>query len=146
MRNTESNSVYVVSLASTPFPGWPASITPINVVETYSRYFFPASGGGWPKVPPNYLAFRYWGRLQSIHHVDEYAIFDNPHQVVPDWPDLDWGPHFQVVLGPPMRPAHESRTGAGIRRSMRVWADLDLLLTSATITEAHQRTKARKAG
>jgi hypothetical protein len=146
MRNTDSNSVYVVSLSGGPFPGWPSSISPIDVVEKYGRYFFPASGGGWPKVPPNYVAFRYWGRLQAVHHVDEYSIFDNPRQVEPDWPDLEWAPHFQLKLGPAMRPAHESRTGSGIQRSMRVWADLDLLLTSSSITEAHRLTKARRAG
>ena len=31
-------------------------------------------------------------------------------------------------------------TGKGIVRSMRVWADLDLLLTASSITEAHQLT------
>ena len=30
-----------------------------------------ASGKTWPKVPPNDMASRYDGRLQSIHHVDD---------------------------------------------------------------------------
>jgi hypothetical protein len=37
-------------------------------------------------------------------------------------------------------------TGNGIHRSARVWADIDLLLTSSTITEAHQRTRVRHLG
>ena len=32
----------------------------------------------------------------------------------------------------------------GIVRSMRIWADLDLLLTASSITEAHQLTKAER--
>jgi hypothetical protein len=71
MRNTESNSVYVVALGTSPFGGWPSHITPIDVVERWSRYFFPASGKNWPKAPLNYVAFRYGGGLQSIHRVDD---------------------------------------------------------------------------
>ena len=56
MRNTDSNSVYVVALATTPFPGWPTDITPINILEKWSRYHFPAVGAR-PKTPPNYMAF-----------------------------------------------------------------------------------------
>jgi hypothetical protein len=144
MRNTDSNSVYVVAVATTPFASWPADITPIDIVEKWSRYHFPAVGN-WPKTPPNYMAFRYYGRLQSIHHVDEYTIFENPHQADPAWPDLGWDPHFLLTLGPAIRPPTEVRTGKGIVRSARVWVDIDLLLTSATITEAAQRTRERKA-
>lgn len=44
MRNTESNSVYVVALGTQPFGGWPTDITPINVVEKWSRYVFSVDG------------------------------------------------------------------------------------------------------
>jgi hypothetical protein len=37
------------------------------------------------------------------------------------------------------------RTGPRLNRSARVWADIDLLLTSSTITEAWERTRARRA-
>ena len=144
MRNTESNSVFVVALAASPFSGWPSDITPIDVVEKWSRYFFPASGKNWPKAPPNYVAFRYRGRLQSIHHVEEYTIFQNWHQVVDEWPNIDGDPHFLLTLGPAIQPTREVRTGRGIVRSARVWVDIDLLLTAATITEASQLTRARR--
>lgn len=145
MRNTESNSVYVVALATTPFPGWPAGITPIDVVQKWSRYFFPATGN-WPKTPPNYIAFRYWGKLQAIHHVDGYTIFENPHDAIEAWPDLEWSPHFLLTLGPAIRPPSDVRTGTGIVRASRVWVDIDLLLTSSTITEAAHRSRERRAG
>ncbi len=145
MRDTESNRVFVVSLSATTWEGWDPKLTPIGIVERHNKYFFPASGKHWPKTPPNYVGFRYWGRLQSIHHVDEYTIIDNPSPHIPGVPDLEWGqPHFLLTLGPPIRPGHEVRTGRGVVRSARVWVDIDLLLTSTTITEAAERSRARR--
>src|SRR3954470_19897758 len=101
----------------------------ISIVEEFDRYFFPASGGGWPRTPPNYMAFRWSGHLQSVRHVDDYTIVTNPREAVPEWPDQQWDPHFVLTLGRPIRPAKPTGTGSGIHRSMRVWADIDLLLT-----------------
>jgi hypothetical protein len=53
-------------------------------------------------------------------------------------------PHYLLQLGPTIRPDHEVRTGPGILRSARVWVDIDLLLTSMTITEAFAATRARR--
>lgn len=147
MRNTNSNSVYVVSLGTTPFPGWPTSITPIDVIAKHGRYFFPGTGKNWPKTPPNYVAFRYYGRLQSIHHVDDYTIVQNMAPYFPGAPDTShWDPHFLMALGPPIHPDHEVRTGPGIVRSARVWVDIDLLLSSDTITEAAAESRRRHQG
>lgn len=147
MRNIESNSVYVVSLATFSFPGWPPTLTAIDVIEKFGRYFFPASGKNWPKTPPNYVAFRYYGRLQSIHHVDEYTIVRDMAPFFPGVPDTsDWEPHFLMTLGPAMRPNHEVRTGSGIYPSGRRWIDIDLLLTSNTIGEAAAESRRRRAG
>jgi hypothetical protein len=145
MRNIESNSVYVVSLATSPFPGW--TLAPIEIIEKHGRYFFPATGKNWPKTPPNYVAFRYYGRLQSIHHVDEYTIAQDMSPFFSGAPDgSGWDPHFLMTLGPAIRPDHEVRTGKGIVRSARVWVDIDLLLTAKTITEAAEQTRRRHAG
>ena len=148
MRDIESNSVYVVSLATTwSFPGWPPTLTPIDVIEKFNRYFFPASGKNWPKTPPNYVAFRYNGRLQSIRHVDEYTITQDMSPFFPGVPDTpDWPPHFLLTLGPAIRPDHEVRTGSGIYPSGRRWVDIDLLLTSNTISEAATESRKRHAG
>ncbi len=109
-------------------------------------YHYP-SIGSYPKVVPNYMGFRYDGRLQSVHHVDDYAIVDTLHGHVPGAPDAMWEvPHFLLRLGPPIRPDHEVRTGKGIVRSARVTVDIDLLLTSSTITEAFHQSTARRAG
>jgi hypothetical protein len=146
MRDTDSNSVYVVSIATTPMPGWPATLTPIDIVEQHGRYFFPGTGKNWPKTPPNYVAFRYHGRLQSIHHVDEYTIAQDVSSFFPGAPVTDWEPHFLLTLGPAIRPSHEVRTGRGIFRSARVWVDIDLLLTATTISEAAEQSRRRRAG
>jgi hypothetical protein len=91
MQNVDSNWVYVVSLGSDTPKGWKLSW--IDVVEQKGRYFHPV-GGGWPKEPPNYIAVRYRGRLQSIHHVEGYSVFDDPHDEFPQIPSEKWGPHF----------------------------------------------------
>ena len=54
-----------------------------------------------------------------------------------------WDPHYLYHLGPTIRPAHEVKAGKKIIRSMRVWAMLDLLLTSQTIQDARDNSHAR---
>ena len=97
-------------------------------------------------TPPNYLGFRWDGQLQSIHHVDDYKVVDNMIGEFPNASDieLDWG-YFLYTLGPPMLPARPVFNGPGVVMANRIWAALDLLLTSTTITEAMQKTKARHA-
>jgi hypothetical protein len=142
MRDIDSNQAYVVSLSSHRLEDWPMNF--ISVVEDHRRYFFPVGRGGWPKVPPNYMAFRYHGRLQSIHHVDDYVITTEPGDQLPGVPRVDWDPHYLLTLGPPIRPSGEVRTGPSVNRSARVWVDVDLLLTSETVTEALHATRARR--
>lgn len=138
MENTCSNMVYVVSLGSSGVWGLDFK----EVVTKRQRYFYPTKGH-WPSSPPNHIAFRYDGRLQSIHHVDDYEVFANPRDVFPDASSGQIAPHYLLKLGPSIQPPHEVRTGDKIKRSMRVWAMLDLLLTCSTITEARDKTKAR---
>ena len=44
-----------------------------DIVNKKRIYFHPVGGGpgGWPSEPPNYIAFRYGGKLQTIHHIDQ---------------------------------------------------------------------------
>ncbi len=59
-------------------------------------------------------------------------------------PDENWNDdHFVFDLGPAIIPNKEIRTGKGIYRNGRVWAAIDLLLTSDTMTEARDKTKER---
>lgn len=74
----------------------------------------PGTGKNWTQTPPNYVAFRYYGRLQSIHHVDECAIAQEMRPYFPGAPDTSaWEPHFLTTLGPAIPPDHEVRTGKG---------------------------------
>lgn len=142
MRDTDSNRVFVVALSGSTLEGWPLSL--IEVVADRDRYFFPATGKNWPKTPPNYQGFRYWGRLQSIRHVDGYTIDTNMSRHFPGTPDHEWEPHFVLDLGPPIRPDHEVPTGRKIQRSARVWVDIDLLLTAPSISESLDLTRQRR--
>jgi hypothetical protein len=56
LQNYDSNWVYVVSLGAGAPEGW--QISWIDIVKKRSSYFHPV-GDGWPKAPPNYIAFRY---------------------------------------------------------------------------------------
>lgn len=149
MQNVTSNMVYVLSLGQQPLGQ--SGLTFKSIVVEHDRYFHPVGGGsgGWPKVPPNYLAFRYDGQLRQIRHVEGYEVFD-PGEGCPGLPqldgNLDWTPglHYLYQLGPTILPGHEVKSGT-VKRALRVWAALDLLLTSDTIDEARDKTKERLA-
>lgn len=145
MQNIDSNKVYVVSLGSNKPKGWEISWK--EVVTDKHQYFHPVGGGkgGWPLEPPNYIAFRYSGKLQSIHHIDRYEVFNDPNRFFPEIPSQQWEPHYLYHLGPAIKPPHEVKSGKRIVMSMRVWAMLDLLLTCNTIEEARDKTKERES-
>ncbi len=140
MQTVTSNETFVVSVSRNTWAGGTTTFT--EVVEKFGKYFHPI-GSGWPVNPPNYIAFRWDGQLQSVHHVDGYEVITDFHPYFQTVPSAEVDPHFLYHLGPPMRPAHAVKTGS-IYPSGRVWAHLDLLLTSATISEARDRTKARE--
>lgn len=139
MQNQNSNEVYVVSLGTSKPDE--CSITWIDIVQQKNKYFHPM-GGGWPKEPPNYIGFRYHGKLQSIHHIESYIISTNLHNEVSEMPDSNGVAHFVYTLGPGIIPPKTVKTG-NIYRNGRVWAHLDLLLTCNTIFEARDLTKKR---
>lgn len=143
MRDTSSNEVHVVSLSRKLWDGWPADLTPVDEVERHRVYHYPTVGK-YPRIVPNYMGFRYDGRLQSIHHVDDYVIVDSPHGHIPGAPDLMWdAPVFLLSLGPPIRPDRIIRTGRGFFRAAPADIDIDLLLTSDTISAARDASRAR---
>lgn len=152
-QNKDTNWVYVVSLglseAEITTSGGKkktAGITYVDIVRKHHKYCCPVGGGkgGWPKEPLTYIAFRYHGKLQSIHHIEKYTVTDNLHPFVPEIPDEELSEtHFVYELGPAIIPPKDIRTGNKIVMSNRVWAQLDTLLTSDTITEAMEISKAR---
>lgn len=152
-QNKDTSWVYVVSLGmnaaeitTSKKKKKAAGITYVDIVKKYHKYCCPVGGGkgGWPREPLVYIAFRYDGKLQSIHHIEKYTITDNLHPFIPEIPDVELSEkHFVYDLGPAIIPSKEIRTGKKIVRSNRVWAQLDTLLTSDTITEAMEISKAR---
>lgn len=141
MQNIDSNWVYVVSLGSGTPNGW--NISWIDIVKKRLRYFHPVGGSGWPKVPPNYIAFRYFGKLQSIHHIEDYEVVTNMHKKISEIPDEEWSPHFLYKLGPAFGPGNEVRTG-NIYPNGRVWCMLDTLFTNDTIFKARNVSDKRQ--
>lgn len=141
MQKLDSNMVYVVALGTqTPDR---CSLTWIDIVQMYSKYFCPVGGNGWPKEPPNYIAFRYYGQLQAIHHIDGYTVTKNLHTEIPEMPDeIQDTNHYVYKLGPAIKPSKVVRTGK-IFKNGRVWAMLDTLLTCDTISEARDLTQER---
>lgn len=147
MQNATSNMVYVVSLGLKEL--FESSVSFADIVVERDRYFHPMGGGsgGWPKEPPNYLGFRFHGKLQQIRYVESYTVHTKPWDEVdglkgkPDWRE---GPHFFYELGPAIVPPQEVRTGK-LYRAQRVWVALDLLLTCETISQARDLTKERLA-
>ena len=144
MQNQDSNWVYVVSLNRETFGGVTSFV---DVVEKHRKYFHPVGGGAsrWPTEPPNYIAFRYDGHLQSIHHVDDYEVITDFGSFFPDQPSEELEEqYFLYYLGPPIRPAKPTRVGARWRAA-RHWCFIDTLLTSDTVAEALEATKERVA-
>jgi hypothetical protein len=68
MERQTNNKVYVVALGQDAMVEGQTH-TWIDVVEKDRCYFHPI-GNTWPVQPPNYIGFRYRGRLQSVHHID----------------------------------------------------------------------------
>ena len=139
-KDKNSNWVYVVALGSGNPEG--CSISWRDIVNVKGKYFHPVGGNGWPKNPPNYIAFRYNGMLQSIHYIEDYVVTNNLHTEVSEMPDKDDVNHFVYKLGPAIVPSKEVRTG-NIYRNGRVWAMFDTLLTADTIAEARDISKDR---
>lgn len=141
MQTQESNWVSVVSLGSSKPEN--CDLTWIEIVQKHRKYFHPLGGNGWPKEPPNYIAFRYYGQLQSIHHIEDYVVTKNLHEEIPEMPGSDGTTNFFVYkLGPAIIPPKVVKTG-NIYASGRKLAMLDTLLTADTIAEACNISKAR---
>lgn len=141
MQKKDSNMVYVVALSGNHPDRCP--ITWIDIVKMHDKYFCPVGGNGWPKEPPNYIAFRYYGQLQSIHHIDGYTVTRNMHDEIPEMPDEVWdGDCYVYKLGPAIVAPKIVKTGK-IFKNGRVWAMLDTLLTCDSISEARDLTQER---
>ena len=145
MQNVNSNLVYVVSLGGEIED---TGISSRDVVLEHDNYFCPVGGGrgGWPKEPPNYLGFRFGGKLQQIRHVEGYRVTGDDHAgFEPLKGKVHWScePRWLFQLGPAIVPDHPVKSGK-LWPSHRGWIAIDLLLTCDTVAEARDRTDARQ--
>lgn len=140
MQQQDSNWVYVVSLSNQHYKN--CSLSYIDIVNKHNKYFCPVGLNGFPKESPNYVAFRYNGKLQGIYHIDSYIITKRIHKIINEWPDEEAENHFVFNLGPVIKPTKEVKTG-NIYPSGRVWAMLDTLLTCNSISEARDLSNSR---
>jgi hypothetical protein len=143
MDRTIGNTVYVVSLSDKPMVEG-KDHTWIDVVEKDQCYFHPV-GNHWPVEAPNYLGFRNYGKLQSVHHVDSFAVVRDLANVNGHWPKTDMN-QFVYRLGPRMRPPMDMRA-SNVLRSRRVECAIDTLLSGEykTLSDATNETKRRLA-
>jgi hypothetical protein len=141
MQNPRDNMVFVVSLSSKPIKEGD-SYSWVDVVEKEKRYFHPV-GNRWPVIPPNYIGFRYDGKLQSVHHVDDYEVATNLIAINPKWPPTDFD-CFLYTLGPAMFPPQDIKNGS-IWPSGRYECAIDTLLSGryTTISKARDETQRR---
>lgn len=146
MRNQQDNWVFVVSLSSR-YIKKDSSYTSIDVVDKDNQYFHPV-GNRWPVMPPNYIAFRYGGQLQSVHHIESYEVVTDLSSANMNWPKTD-SDYFLYNLGPAMKPPVTIRNGS-IWNSGRYWCAIDTLLSGAYKTisgardESYRRLEANK--
>jgi hypothetical protein len=140
IQDRESNMVFVVALTRSheSFEKY----GPVDVVEKFKIYYHPAAAH-WPKEPPNYIAFRYDGRLQSIHHIESYQVAKSLKGIIPGNEFDKPIPHFVYNLGPTIGPSHRVATG-NMYGPAHAWCMLDTLLTEKTVWDAQKKTAERK--
>ena len=138
MESIRSNMVLVVVLNNED--AWGVRFK--EVVLRQRRYFDPVARHQ-RHGPPNYLGFRYDGRLQSIHHVERTEMFTNPKSMFPRARAVTVEPHYLFHLGPAIVPTREVKNGAKVMQAFRRRCMIDTLLTCATITDAVIETRRR---
>lgn len=113
-------------------------------------YFHPVVGGGWPTIPPNFLAFRWDGAVRQLNRVVDYEIVAHLSERFPAVKDDHSAgsrppedPHVVYRLGPDIPlPDGGIPSGKQNLRAQRFWVLLDQLLTQPTVIAAREATKA----
>lgn len=123
MDREHSNTVYVVSLSEKS----------INEHDVLRQYRCPV-GKNYLTEAPNYIGFRFKGKLQYINHVESTEVIH----------DKD-GDLFVFSLGPDIEPKKEVKSGK-MYNGTKLYCDIDLLLTCDTILEAGRKTRERHQG
>lgn len=151
MQNQSTNYVYVAPLNyDVIFED--VGLSFIDVVEKHQKYFHPMGAKNYPAEPPNYIAFRYNGILQSIHHIESYTVIDDFQKDFNLPSPRPCGEHYLYELGPTIRPSKTVRTNDKTKAYKQIyapgsnWCFIDLLLTCGSVAEAVTKTKTRCNG
>ena len=97
----------------------------------------------YPKEPPTYIAFRYAGKLQSTHRIENWTTVTNLHSEIPEVESRRLKvPYFVYKLSKPFLPAREVPSGK--LRDTRLSVRLDTLFTCRTIVDASKETQKRE--
>ena len=112
-----------------------------DLVQKEKWYFYPQAKN-WPKIPPNYMAFRYDGKLQSIHYVKKYEVVQDVHKYIPEIKKGKIKNHYLLWLEEGFEPRKELPNG-NIWSNGRLWCILDTLFTCKTIKQACEVSKKR---
>ena len=109
-------------------------------------YFHPYGGHNtWPKRPPNFLCFRWGGRVQQVNRVKDFEVVSRLDQRWPTIDDADTAmtpsrpveePHIIYDLGPDIPLPLSPISTKGTYATGRVWCLLDQLLTQPTLRDA----------
>lgn len=141
MQDKDTNEVFCVVVSDTVLQN---DFSFLDVVKK-GYYFYPIDKM-WPKIPPTYIAFRYRGKLLSIHYVENYDQVTNPDDIpeLKGWKGFGNKPHYLLTLGKAFKPSHEVKNGK-IYATQHIKFMLDTIFTSDTIREARDISKTRKS-
>ena len=108
-------------------------------------YFHPFGTGGWPKEPPNFMAFRWENQVQRIHRVVRAEVVPTLQHGWPNIPrdEFTERDHAVYELGPAL-PGTPIPSGQNYRAT-RLQLLLDHLLVGPTLRDAMDATNAALA-
>jgi hypothetical protein len=140
MRDPADSWTYCV-VVNNERPGGGGPCTFREFVTTEGCYFHPYGWGkGWPRTPPNFLAFRWDGKVQRVCRVTRAEVIQDLQSRWPGIPQTTETirPHALYHLGSPL-PGTPIPSGTTYRAA-RIWVILDHLLTSPTLKDARIQT------
>lgn len=132
-RPASDSLAYCVVVSDEIFGGYPFR----DYVQRQRVYFHPFATGGWPSVPPNFLAFRWGNAVRQLNRVTNVevvgALGERFASVTPDESDE---PHVVYRLGPDIPLPPDGVPSGRNLRNTRLWVLVDQLLTQPTVIEA----------
>lgn len=87
-----------------------------TVVADEHCSFHPYGVSGWPMIPPNFLAFRWAGAVQGIHHVEASKVVATLREAYPTLPATEEVDRQHIVysLGPDLAAGRRLPNGRSI--------------------------------